>query len=373
MDIIPPRKRPVPPPIKPPELIEPPEPLKELPVHIKPKKRPKWLWWLLGAIGAVILAAAVLLLWYFSALQPLKPGSNEQIRIKVTEGETVSQIASSLKQAGIIRDSFAFRLYAELSGAKSKLQAGGYTISPGQSVPDIMNHLVNGNTDELTITIPPGVSTIGIREKLKEYGYSDDEITRALQAKYDSPLLADKPASVGLDGYIFPETFNVDPNESLESLFERSFTELYSRLQQGGYIDKFKAHGLNIHQGLTLASIVQKEVSNPDDQRQVAQVFYTRLDQGTLLGSDVTFIYAANQLGVEPSVNLDSPYNTRLYPGLPPGPIANMNFSAIEAVADPAPGDYHYFVAGDDGKTYFSHTLEEHLKNVREHCSDLCN
>jgi len=377
MDIIPPHKKPVPPPVtpsKPPQAPKPPMPVKQtgLPGFAR-KRRFSWRWWVFGLLGAVLLAIIAANVWYFSSLQPLKPGSGEKIRVKVTTGESVVEIAANLRQAGVIRSSTVFRIYAELSGNKGKLKAGGYTVSPAQSVPDIIDHLASGNTDDLIITIPPGVSTIGIREQLRKYGYSDQEITAALQAEYGSPLLADKPADVGLDGYIFPETFKVDPNETVESLFKRSFDELYGRLVQAGLIDKFRSHNLNIHQALTLASIVQKEVTDPADQRQVAQVFYSRLAEGAMLGSDVTYIYAANQLGIEPSVNIDSPYNTRKYAGLPPGPIANMNFSALEAVADPAPGDYLYFVAGDDGKTYFSRTLDEHLENVKKHCSDLCN
>lgn len=378
MDIIPPRKKPVSPPVKPPRAEQPQEPAKELKApktHVFAlKRRYSWRWWLAAGLAALaillIIAANV---WYFASLQPVKPGSDEQIRIKVTAGETVSEIANNLKNAGAVRSSVAFRIYAELNGTKSKLKAGGYTVSPGQSIPDIINHLVDGNGNELTITIPPGVSTLGIREELKKHGYSDAEITRALNATYDSPLLADKPDGVGLDGYIFPETFKVDPNDTLETLFERSFDELYARLQQDGMIKKLKARKLNIHQGLTLASIIQKEESDPADQRKVSQVFHLRLEQGMALESDPTFIYAANQLGIEPSITIDSPYNTRKYPGLPPGPIANMNYSAIQAVADPAAGDYLYFVAGDDGKTYFSHTLEQHLENVKNHCHDLCN
>jgi UPF0755 protein len=382
MDIRPPQKKPLPPPVEPVVMPPIPEPAKA-PQSSKPGRYSVWQhrmrdWrWIMGAaVALIILMVTAGLVWYLAALQPLKPGSDEKIRVKVSTGETVGDIADNFKSAGVVRSPTAFRIYAELSGNKSKLKAGGYTISPGQSVPDIVNHLASGKTDELTVTIPPGVSTIGIREQLQKYGYTDQEISQALQAKYDSPLLADKPDDVGLDGYIFPETFIVDPNESVESLFKRSFDVLYQQLQQDGMIEKFKSHNLNIHQALTLASIVQKEVTNPTDQRQVAQVFYNRLAQDMVLGSDVTFIYAANQLGVEPSVNLDSPYNTRKYPGLPPGPIANMNYAAIQAIVDPAPGDYLYFVAGDrefTGETFYAKTEQEHHENIAKYCRDLCS
>jgi UPF0755 protein len=351
-----------------------PKPIPAKPLAIKRRWPMKWI---LAGVGACILIVITALIsWYAWALQPLNSHSTEKIRITVKSGDTSSTIAQTLKKSGVVRSATAFRVYAELSRTKNKLQAGGYIVSPAQSISDIIDHLVSGKTDDLNITIPPGVSLLGIRDALQKYGYNDAEITAAFNATYTSALLADRPAGASLEGYIFPETFKVDPNDGLQVLFGRTFDELYGRLQKDGMIDKFKAHGLNLHQALTLASIVQKEVSNPTDQRQVAQVFYKRLSEGMVLGSDVTFIYAANQLGVKPSVNLDSPYNTRKYAGLPPGPIANMNYSALQAVADPAPGDYLFFVAGDRedaGKTFFAYTDEEHQKNVATHCHDLCN
>jgi UPF0755 protein len=133
-----------------------------------------------------------------------------------------------------------------------------------------------------------------------------------------------------------------------------------------------KERGMNLHQGVILASIIQQEVADPQEQKQVSQVFQKRLGAGMALESDATFVYAAKQMGVEPSVNLDSPYNTRKVPGLTPGPIANFNFSAIEAVVAPAPGEYVYFVSGDDGKTYFANTQDEHNANIQQHCKKLC-
>jgi len=127
-----------------------------------------------------------------------------------------------------------------------------------------------------------------------------------------------------------------------------------------------------LYQGITLASIIQREVSGTKDQSQVAQVFYSRLAQGTPLGSDVTYQYAAKKLGVTPSPSLDSPYNTRKYAGLPPGPIATPGLSALQAVATPAPGDYLYFLSGDDNVTYFARTDAEHEANIQNHCHKKC-
>ena len=133
----------------------------------------------------------------------------------------------------------------------------------------------------------------------------------------------------------------------------------------------FKENGLNLYQGITLASIIQRE-SIGGDEPQIAQVFYTRLSIGMMLGSDVTYQYIADKTGVARDINLDSPYNTRRYTGLPPGPIATPGLNALLAVASPAPGDYIYFLSGDDDVTYFATTLEEHEANIRNHCQQKC-
>jgi UPF0755 protein len=119
--------------------------------------------------------------------------------------------------------------------------------------------------------------------------------------------------------------------------------------------------------------MVGQEVSNPSDQTQVAQVFLTRLHDNMDLGSDVTADYGAILAGQLPSVNYDSPYNTRLHPGLPPTPISNVNAQELNAAAHPASTSWLYFVAGDDGKTYFSQTLQQQQANVAEYCHKLCS
>jgi len=137
-------------------------------------------------------------------------------------------------------------------------------------------------------------------------------------------------------------------------------------------IDKFQKQGLGIHEAVTMASIVLKESSNPEDQRIIANVFFNRLQKGMNLGSDPTYQYIADTTGQPRSANIDSPYNTRKYGGLPPGPIGNVTKSSLEAVANPASTDYLYFVAGDDGNIYYSKTLQEHEENVKNYCKELC-
>lgn len=336
------------------------------------QRKPAQLITLVAAISAGFIAIIVgLILWYLLALTP-RSADGRQIRFTVEPGETAASIAQNLHDHELIRSQLAFSIYTQLSGKRNQLQAGGYVLSANQDVASIVDHIVEGKTDEYNITIPPGLTLKELKKVFIGYGFSDDEVNTAFSASYSHPLLASRPVGATLEGYIFPETYRMGADQSLEALLKRSFDEMYKLLTSKKYLEEYTKRGFSIHQAVTLASIVQKEVASPTDQKQVAQVFLKRLDKGMQLGSDVTFMYAAKQMGVRESVGLDSPYNTRKYNGLPPGPIANMNPSALEAVAFPAQGDYLYFVAGDDGTTYFALTQEQHDANVAAHCHTLC-
>ncbi len=327
---------------------------------------------ILFLIGFVLLAGTVTGLYYKWAIAP-RGTSKSQVRVVVSEGDSASTIARKLSDKKLIRSAFAFRAYTEIHGYKDKLQAGGYVLSPSQSVAEMVEHLVSGKSDEFNVVILPGQTVREIKASLIADGFYENDVDAAFAAAYDHPVLAGRPTGQGLEGYVYPDTYRVSVDATAKDVLLKSFDELQRVLQENDLQQLLAARGFNVHQALTLASIVQKEVSNSKDQHQVAQVFESRLSQGMILGSDVTFIYAAKQLGIEPMVDLDSPYNTRRYPGLPPGPISNFNLSALDAVANPAEGDYLYFVAGDDGTTYYARTLEEHENNVKTYCKELCS
>lgn len=355
-----------------------PQPNRKLPPTPQPYglqvQRSSRRWWLWGSIIAVVLIIILSLggafIWYRQALTPVDSGDTDQIRVVIDEGSTAVDIAKTLKQHDLIRSTFAFELYAR---SVTGMQAGGYVLSRSMSVSEIVQHLIEGRSDDFQVTFIPGSTIWDIKENLIETGYSEAEVDTAFAMEYDHPLFASKPAGTSLEGYIFPDTYQIEGGASVEDILRRTFDEFYNRLQQHELIPAFEAQDLTLYQAITLGSIVQKEVSDPADERQVAQVFHKRLDEGIPLGADATFIYGALVLGVEPRVTLDSPYNTRQVGGLPPGPIANVGISALEAVAHPAEGDFLYFVSGDDGTTHFTRTEEEHEAATRRYCHENCD
>jgi UPF0755 protein len=239
--------------------------------------------------------------------------------------------------------------------------------------PEIIGHLTSGKTDQVSITFLPGATLAENRQVLLKAGYPQAEVDAALNKRYDDvTLFAGKPAGSNLEGYIYGETYQFDSSATVEQILRRTFKEYEDIIQAHHLQEGFAQQGLTLYQGITLASIIQREVAHTTDQKQVAQVFYTRLHTNMPLGSDVTYQYAAKQLGVAPTPDLDSPYNTRKNPGLPPGPIAVPGLSALEAVAAPAAGDYVYFLSGDDEVTYFARTNAEHEANIKNHCQIKC-
>lgn len=296
----------------------------------------------------------------------------KRIRIVITPGQDAKAIGQHLKEKEIIRSASAFSRYVDQINAKHRLQAGTYVFSPHYSVKTITQMLVEGKVDDYNLTLAPGRRLDQIKESLIRADFDQSAVAAALKKQYTHPLLTSKPAKQDLEGYIFPDTYRLDSDTTPEELVARTLDNFYDKLDVNGLLPKLKAKGLTLHQAITLASIVQQEVSSYEEQQKVAQVFLSRLEIGMPLGADPTFRYASYKAGMPDSVNIDSPYNTRIYKGLPPGPIGNFNLSAIQAVANPSPTNYLFFVAGDDGTTYFSHTEAEHLKLKEQHCIELC-
>jgi UPF0755 protein len=171
---------------------------------------------------------------------------------------------------------------------------------------------------------------------------------------------------------LYPDSFQKTATTDPKTIVAESLAEMQKHLTPD-IRTGFAKQGLTVYQGVTLASIVEQEVPGQDDRNQAAQVFLKRLKIGMVLGSDVTAFYGAIKDGVPPSVTYDSPYNTRIHKGLPPGPISNVTDSSLYAVAHPANTDWLYFVAGDDGKTYFAKTEADHEANVSNYCHKLCS
>lgn len=342
--------------------------------------------WLCIITGGVILIVAACIAWYLLALRPVAGGDAARIQVAIPSGSSPAQIGAILQKDKVIRSQAALEIYVRLHGVRSKLLAGTYSLSPAESTGQIVGHLTVGSAEQYDVTFYPGATlniastandkTPSHRQVLEKLGFSTQEIDDAFNASYaeEYPLLfSDKPMTADLEGYIYGQTYKVASGSSVKQILRRTFDEYEKQIQANNLVELYKKQNLSLYQGITLASIIQREVPTVADQKQVAQIFFTRLRSGMMLGSDVTYHYAADKAGTPRDHMLNSPYNTRKVAGLPPGPIASPGISALLAVAEPAPGDYVYFLSGDDDKTYFARTNAEHEANIANHCAYKCS
>lgn len=314
------------------------------------------------------------LLWvvYDRNLRPVS-SSQQTVAITVDQGDSVKTIAQKLEAARIIRNAMVFEYYARIHRASQYLQAGTYNLAPNQSVPTIISQLTHGKVATSLVTILPGQRLDQIRQSLIEQGFSAETVDAALQpGQYEAnSVFAGKPAGNSLEGYLYPDSFQHSADTNPKTIVEQSITEMQKHLTPD-ITSAFAKQGLTTYQGIIIASIVEKEVTKQSDRSQAAQVFLKRLQLGMPLGSDVTAFYGSELAGRGKDVTYDTPYNTRIHTGLPPTPISNISDSSLQAVAHPSATDWLFFVAGDDGTTYFSKTQAEHEALTAQYCHKLC-
>ncbi len=233
--------------------------------------------------------------------------------------------------------------------------------------------------ETFTFTIRPGETIYDVKKSLVAAGYTEAEADAALTAEYDFAFLQGRPEGASLEGYLFGETHEFYATATATEVIQKFLEGTEQVIQANNLEAQFEQRGLTLNEGFILASVVQKESAAPD-MPTVAQVFLSRLQYGIPLGSDVTVSYALDTIDPDretytdnaSALKVDSCYNTRLYAGLPCGPISNPGLSALLAVANPTDTSYLYFLTGDDGKMYYSYTEAEHIQNARLYCSELC-
>ncbi len=328
-----------------------------------------------GSIGLIIAISVVG--YYFTKISEVVSDSNQVVLFSVESGEGVKSIAANLEEMELINSSYIFEWYVYFGRSESKFLAGDYELMPSMNIKEITSILTLGSAQsEVEITILEGWKSDEIDEYLAKQGIiergefvakSNIIDTRTIIKDKTYSFLDSKPNGQGLEGYLFPDTYRIfkdsKPEDIIERMldnFEAKFTEKMKQDTEDG--------NMTIYEIITLASIIEKEVSNDDDRKNVASVFYNRLNNSMGLQSDATVNYVTNGNRPQPTLEdleVDSPYNTYKYRDLPPGPISNPSLSSIMAAIYPTKTNYFYFLnkINDDGSTVFSKTLDEHLNN----------
>jgi len=323
-------------------------------------------------IVALVVLFALGALLYLNHLKeasgPLDPSSTQEISLSVPGGTSTEGIALALKEAGIIGDAGVFVRISQMDGYDGRFKAGQYQFSPSQSMKEIMELLVAGQDETLRFTIPEGYDIRRTAERLAEQSLVDKDAFLEEVEKGDFEYsfvskLPDGPSR--LEGYLFPETYEVFSNATEHEIIDKMLGQFDSVFTEE-YYDRAEELGLSLNEVMTLASIIEREAVVQKDRPVIAGVFYNRLKSNMPLQSCATVQYILGEQKAVLSIadtKIDSPYNTYLNPGLPPGPICSPGQASIKAALWPEETDYYYFLAKGDGSHVFSKTFEEHKRN----------
>lgn len=293
---------------------------------------------------------------YQQNLRAVNPAGSGNIVFVVASGDSVAVIADGLKEKKLIRSSQAFEQYVRIKQAAESFKAGTYSLKQSYDVPTIVEYLVEGKVDTNLFTILPGVRLELIRQAfIDKGGFTAAETDAALRPEQyaDHPALVDKPAGASLEGYLYPDSYERISETRPETIIRQSLDEMAEALSPEVRAG-LSAQGLSVFEGITLASIVEREVGSTEDRAKVAQVFLKRLRIGMMLESNATDDFPEE-------------YNTYAIAGLPPGPISNVTKSSLGAVVNPAATDFTYFVSGRDCVTRFSQTISQHETLIGQH------
>lgn len=361
---------------------------------------------LITAIIIALLATGFFVYRYVdSSIKPLDSSSTEYITVDIPEGSGNKYIGQILEKAGVIKSATVFNYYTKFKNY-SNFQSGYYNLQASMDLDEICKLLKEGGTPQPEkpslgkILVTEGYTIKQISEAVTKNSakknastpYSSEDFLKVVQdeafiskmaAKYPK-LLSSLPSAdqvtYRLEGYLFPATYSYYKETSMEDIVEEMISTMDSYMSQ--YYDTIAASGKSVNDVLTLASLVEKEGSTDDDRRNIASVFYNRMNNNMPLQSNIAILYAMGKLGEETSLaadasidtSIDSPYNVYTNTGLMPGPVDSPSLAAIEATVNPASTDYYYFVADvKTGKVYYSENFDDHQANVEKYVNSQIN
>ena len=330
-------------------------------------RRLVWLTLFLLLLMAVVVGAA---LWG-RVTSPYKGYTASEQFVEVPAGSGPAAIGRRLVEAGVVRDRLTWRVGLTLSGAARDLKAGEYRFTEPLSVRDVIAKLAKGEVYLKLVTFREGLTIAEMAAVYEAQGlgpaasFTDAASNVALVASLD-------PEARDLEGYLFPDTYGI-ARQSPPATLVRTMVGRFERVFGPELRQAAQERGLSVRQAVTLASLVEKETAKPEERTIVAGVYTNRLRIGMGLQCDPTVIYALMLAGRydgnirRADLQIESPYNTYRYAGLPPGPIAAPGAASLHAAANPADVPYLYFVSRNDGSHVFSTTLDEHNRNVYEY------
>lgn len=335
-----------------------------------------------------IIAILIIFIFIFGAISlfylslPVAREQTEKV-FEIKKGESIFEIAKHLEEEGFIKNRYLFVGLAVLRGKERQLKAAKYILSPSMTPQEILDILSKGKTPVVKITIPEGWSLKEIAQYLEDKNlcqkeeffeivgwpgvdYSKEKnLSQAQDFSNEFPFLKDKPKNVSLEGYLFPDTYFVKRTATCQEIV-KMFLENFSKKLTPDLQEEIKKQKKTIFEIVTMASLLEKEVKTKEDKEIVAGILWKRQKAGIPLQVDATISYITGRKTTKitfEELQIDSPYNTYKYLGLPLGPISNPGIESILAAIYPKQSNYWYYLSTPEGETIFSKTLFQHNKN----------
>ena len=335
-------------------------------------------------ISLLVIVMSIIILLYLSGIKAVSK-SNKEIEFLVEKGSNYYSIASSLKSEGLIKSELWYKVYLKLNKAPL-IKQGVHKLKKNMSVKEIIKELSKNGYDPnaLNLTFKEGFNFYDLIDIIttNTNNTEEDIINLLNNEEYINNLINDywfitdeiknEKIYYKLEGYLYPDTYQFKEDVKVEEIFKELLKQMDKKLSE--YKNKIEENQYSVHQILTLASIIELEGVNKEDRGNIAGVFYNRLNNNMSLGSDVTTYYDAKVRLSErdltkEELNTNNGYNTRasdMIGKLPIGPISNPSIESILATLNPTDNDYYYFVSDKDNNTYFTKTLAEHNKKIKE-------
>ena len=308
--------------------------------------------------------------WLYLRSIGVNSGSDpgRKVEVVIPEGATAERIGSVLEDKGVIESALAFRIAAYLEGGAEDIQAGRYEIARGLSASDALASLLDGGpiTEFVNVTFPEGSWLTDFARILDENTHIDGDEFLRLTSKGKIASRYRPPNVRTMEGLLFPSTYQVVDTDDARSVAERLAGEFEKQAEEIDF-SRAEALGVTPYEAIIIASMIEAEASLDEERPMVARVIYNRIDEGMTLGIDATVQYAIGEHKEELTVtdlDVDSPYNTRKFPGLPPTPIGAPGRASLEAALEPADGPWLYYVLNDcEGHHAFSESYDEFVRN----------
>jgi uncharacterized YceG family protein len=326
-------------------------------------------------LRVVAAIAALVVLWFLFALfQPFHGDGSGRVVVTIPKGAGVSEVGDLLDSKGVVASSTLFQLRTTLAGKRSDLYAGRYVLAHGMSYGAAIDALSTPPVKKTTtVTIPEGYSRAQAAPLVAEDGLAGSYVKETVRSRYLDPAAYGGKDAKNLEGFLFPDTFELKPHAPVADLVQLQLQDFKRRIE-GVDMSYARSKNLTVYDVLTIASMVEREAQLDSERKLVAAVVYNRLHEGIPLGIDATTRFAVGNYTrplTESELATPSPYNTRTHQGLPPGPIDSPGLASIEAAAHPAKVKYLYYVVkpGSCGELAFSSTNAEFEADVERYNS----